>query len=395
MTDTASAQTMRLPSLRIPEETPEYRHGNTSLIELRRVHKVFEGEAGSFSALSGIDLRVEAGEFVGVIGKSGSGKSTLINMLTGIDRPTSGEVLVGDTAVHTLTEGQLASWRGRTIGIVFQFFQLLPTLSVVQNVMLPMDFCHMYKPRERKERAMLLLDQVGMAAQAHKRPSALSGGQQQRTAIARALANDPPILVADEPTGNLDSQTAEVVFDLFGRLVREGKTVLMVTHDNDLAARVTSTVIVADGQIINRYVTTALRTLSLDQLSAASSLLRRETYPPGTVIIRQGDIADTFYILVSGEAEVTLRHPGGQEIIVDRLSPGQYFGEMAALLETKRTATVRAAGSAPVEVRALDGTILRAMIGDSMPARDEFQKIMRERFEQLRELRQRHAESAE
>ena len=224
------------------------------LIELRDVFKVYEGTAGKFTALKGINLTVERGEFVAVIGKSGSGKSTLINMITGIDRPTSGQVLVGETAVHTLSEGKMAEWRGRNVGVIFQFFQLLPTLSVVENVMLPMDFCNMYSPRERREQAMGLLEQMEMADQANKLPSALSGGQQQRVAIARALANDPPILVADEPTGNLDSKTADTVFKMFEGLVAGGKTIVMVTHDRDLAKRVTRTLLIADGEIANQVI---------------------------------------------------------------------------------------------------------------------------------------------
>lgn len=226
-----------------------YRNGNISLIELCGVERVYESAAGTFVALKNINLQVNAGEFVAVVGKSGSGKSTLINMITGIDRPTAGKVLVGDTAVHTLDEGAMAQWRGRNLGIVFQFFQLLPTLSLVENIMLPMDFCHLSTPRGRRERAMHLLEQVEMADHAYKLPSAVSGGQQQRVAIARALANNPPIVVADEPTGNLDSRTAESVFQLFESLVEEGKTVLMVTHDSDLARRVSRTICLVDGEI--------------------------------------------------------------------------------------------------------------------------------------------------
>jgi putative ABC transport system ATP-binding protein len=227
-----------------------YQHGNDQLIELRSVVKIYQSAAGAFTALKGVNLNVDRGEFLAIVGKSGSGKSTLINMITGIDRPTSGEVLVGDAAVHTFSEGQMAEWRGRNLGIIFQFFQLLPSLSLVENVMLPMDFCNVYAPRERHERAIDLLAQVEMAEQAHKLPSAVSGGQQQRVAIARALANDPPILVADEPTGNLDSRTAGAVFELFESLVAQGKTIVMVTHDQDLAQRASRAVIVADGQIV-------------------------------------------------------------------------------------------------------------------------------------------------
>ncbi len=228
-----------------------YKYGNDHLIELRRVVKTYDIAAGVFVALKGIDLKVDTGEFVAVMGKSGSGKSTLINMITGIDRPTSGEIYVGDTAVHQLNEGQIAVWRGRHIGVVFQFFQLLPTLTLVENVMLPMDFCNMYSMREREERAMSLLEQVELTEHAYKLPTAISGGQQQRAAIARAMANDPPILVADEPTGNLDSVTAASILNLFENLVANGKTILMVTHDHDLARRATRTVMLADGEIID------------------------------------------------------------------------------------------------------------------------------------------------
>jgi putative ABC transport system ATP-binding protein len=222
---------------------------NGHLVELRRVEKVYTGAAGEFAALRGVSLQLERGELTAVVGKSGSGKSTLLNILTGIDRPTAGEVWVDGTPLHLLSEGQLAVWRGHEIGIVFQFFQLLPALSVVENVMLPMDFGNTF-PRRQHARAMQLLEQVGMSEHARKLPSALSGGQQQRVAIARALANDPPILVADEPTGNLDSQTAEAVFQLFAALARQGKTIVMVTHDPELARRATRILRIVDGRIL-------------------------------------------------------------------------------------------------------------------------------------------------
>jgi putative ABC transport system ATP-binding protein len=220
-----------------------------ALIDLNGVVKSYKTPAGEFQALKGVDLKIEGGEFVAVVGKSGSGKSTLSNMITGIDRPTQGEVIVAGTEVHKLRESQIAGWRGRNIGVVFQFFQLLPTLTVLENVMLPMDFCNMYSSRQRKERAMDLLAQVDMSDHVHKLPTALSGGQQQRVAIARSLANDPAIVVADEPTGNLDSRTADAVFHLFERLVEGGKTIVMVTHDEDLARSVSRAVTIADGQI--------------------------------------------------------------------------------------------------------------------------------------------------
>ncbi len=225
-------------------------NGKLHLIDLHQVVKTFETPAGRFAALRGVDLHIDEGEFVSIVGKSGSGKSTLINMITGIDRPTSGEVWVGGAAVQDLTEGQAAIWRGRTIGIVFQFFQLLPTLTAVENVTLPMDFHRARSLAERRERAMHLLEMVGMVDQAYELPSALSGGQQQSVAIARALANDPPLVAADEPTGNLDSRAADAVFGLFERLVDGGKTILVVTHDNDLARRARRTIVLADGQVV-------------------------------------------------------------------------------------------------------------------------------------------------
>ena len=223
-----------------------------ALIDLRRINKLYETPAGPFYALKDLDLSVQTGEFVAVVGKSGAGKSTLINMLTGIDRPTSGEVCVDSRAVHKMSEDQIAAWRGQSVGVIFQFFQLLPMLTCAQNVMLPMDFAgHFRTPKERRERALYLLEQVGIPEQADKVPAAVSGGQRQRVAIARALANDPMFLAADEPTGNLDSKTANAVFGVFEKLVDEGKTIVMVTHDNELASRVGRVLRIADGQIVN------------------------------------------------------------------------------------------------------------------------------------------------
>jgi putative ABC transport system ATP-binding protein len=222
---------------------------NGALINLRDVVKTYETGAGGVTVLKDITLQIRSGEFVSVVGPSGSGKSTLLNMITGIDRPTSGEVYVGGEAVHKLSENQLARWRGRHVGVIFQFFQLLPTLTILENVMLPMDFCKVYKRRERKKHALHLLEQVAIADQAHKLPSALSGGEQQRAAIARALANDPPLVVADEPTGNLDTTTANEVFLLFERLVEQGKTLLVVTHDRSLSTRTERMLHLLDGRL--------------------------------------------------------------------------------------------------------------------------------------------------
>lgn len=229
---------------------------NDVLIDLRQLKKSYPTPDGEFWALKGIDLQIRRGELVAIEGKSGAGKSTLINMITGIDSVTSGEVYVGGQAIHQLNEGQIAKWRGRNMGVIFQFFQLMPMLTCLENVMLPMDFCNMYgSQKARRAKALELLEQVEIGEQAFKKPSAISGGQQQRVAIARALANDPPVIAADEPTGNLDSKTADAVFRLFERLVNQGTTILMVTHDRELAHRANRTITLVDGQIYEDKLT--------------------------------------------------------------------------------------------------------------------------------------------
>ena len=223
---------------------------NQPIVELKNIVKAFPAGDGEVTILHGISLDIHAGEFVSIVGPSGNGKSTLLNMVTGIDRPTSGEVIVTGQPVHAMSENQLAKWRGEEVGIIFQFFQMLPSLSLSQNVALPMEFAGKYGRSQRTQRAMHLLELVGLADQAHKLPSMVSGGQQQRAAIARALATDPPLLVADEPTGNLDAKTARQVFDIFIRLVEEqGKTLLMVTHDKQLAGLIPRQIEIVNGRV--------------------------------------------------------------------------------------------------------------------------------------------------
>lgn len=222
-------------------------------IELREVVKRYAVGGSEIEILKSVSLQVGAGEFVAIVGPSGSGKSTLLNMITGIDRPSSGEVKVLGQPVHKLSENGLARWRGQCVGIIFQFFQLLPALTLLKNVILPMDLAGKYSPRERRERSLYLLDIVGLADQAHKLPGMVSGGQQQRAAIVRALANDPPLIVADEPTGNLDQETAHRIFDLFHQFVAGGKTMVVVTHDKELAQAVPRKVEIADGLIIGDH----------------------------------------------------------------------------------------------------------------------------------------------
>lgn len=219
------------------------------MVQVRGVAKAYPVPGGEFPALSGVDVAVDAGEFTAVVGRSGSGKTTLLNLLAGIDRPTAGEIWVAGTAVHEVPETRLAAWRGRAVGLVFQFFQLLPTLTVAENVMLPMDFCGTVPARRRRPLALELLDRVGIAEHADKVPAGLSGGQQQRAAIARALANDPPVILADEPTGNLDSATAGAILTLFRELAHAGKAVVMVTHERDLSGYVDRQVTLVDGRV--------------------------------------------------------------------------------------------------------------------------------------------------
>jgi len=294
-----------------------------TFISVRDLRKAYPSPTGPVNALNRIDIRVERGEFVAVVGKSGSGKSTFINMLTGIDRPTSGEIVIGGTPIHLLDEGQMAAWRGVNLGIVFQFFQLLPTLTLLENIVLPMELNGLYQRRARRERALHLLELVELDAHAHKLPSTVSGGQQQRAAIARALANEPSLVIADEPTGSLDSRTAGQIFDLFRHLAAEGTTILMVTHDDDLARRVDRAILIADGEVVHEHLARALKEISHDQLVDVKRHATTRQYPPGTTIVHQGDTGDEFFIVLEGEVDVLVERPGGGETQVDRLHAGQ------------------------------------------------------------------------
>jgi ABC-type lipoprotein export system ATPase subunit len=357
-------------------------HDSEYLIEARSVVKTFKTAAGPFTALKEVNLRVNRGEFVAIIGKSGSGKSTLLNMLTGIDRPTLGEVYVDDTPIHTLSEGQLAKWRGKHLGIVFQFFQLLPTLTLLENVMLPMDLCGLYSVRERKKRAMGLLELVEMSDQANKLPTSVSGGQQQRVAIARALANNPPIVVADEPTGNLDSKTAKAVFDLFEVLVASGKTIVMVTHDADLAKRVDRAVIVSDGEVIDEYLARTFPTLTGEQLIEATRGLQPQRHEPGAIVLREGLPANKFFIVTRGQAEVVLTGPDGSDIVVARMNPGQYFGEIELRHGGANIATIRAEAVDGVDVVALDRELFDRLVAESPETRAAIDRTVAERIDE-------------
>ena len=282
----------------------------------------------------------------------------------------------------------MARWRGNNLGIVFQFFQLLPVISVIENVMLPMDFCRTYPLGERRPRAMQLLELVELADHAHKLPTALSGGQQQRVAIARALANDPPIVIADEPTGNLDSKTAESVFALFNNLVAQGKTIIIVTHDSGLAKRTHRTALIADGEIVNEYVAKAMPTLSQDQLLEATRKAKPQQYEAGAMILQEGTSGNLFYIISKGTVEVILERENAGDVVAAQMRPGQYFGEMEFIHGQKRSASIRASErGGPVEVLTLDFDTLKNLLEKSEATRDEIRRIADERKKQNIQLR--------
>jgi ABC-type lipoprotein export system ATPase subunit len=345
------------------------------MIDLRDVHKYYKTAVGDFHALDSVDLQINVGEFVSIIGKSGSGKTTLLNMITGIDIPSNGEVWVNDTAVHKLSENKMARWRGKNLGVVFQFFQLLPMISVVENIMLPMDFCRTYPMRERYERAMQLLELVELADHAHKLPTALSGGQQQRVAIARALANDPPIVIADEPTGNLDSKTAESVFTLFNDLVAKGKTIIIVTHDSALAKRAHRTALIADGEIVNEYVAKAMPTLTPTQLIQLTRNAKIQHFDAGAMILSEGTNADTFYVVAKGTVEVVLPRADQSDVVALQLGPGKCFGEIEFFHEKKHLASIRASESATVEVLSIGYNQLKELLDQSEVTREALHQM--------------------
>jgi putative ABC transport system ATP-binding protein len=356
------------------------------IVQICNLYKSYETAAGEFPVLKGITLGIQPGEFVGIIGKSGSGKSTLINMIAGIDHPSGGKVFVQDTSVHGMNESEMSKWRGRNMGIVFQFFQLLPMLTVLENVMLPMDFCNVYAARERKDKALEMLDMVEMADHANKLPSAVSGGQQQRVAIARALANNPPVIVADEPTGNLDSHTAESVFGLFEMLVNQGKTIMMVTHDNSLARRVTRTVLLADGEVVNEWLLKAMPTLTHQQLLRATKNSKHFIFKPGEAIVKENDINDRFYIISEGYVDIVLKRSGGDEVKVNRMGPGEYFGEVELMNGGHAIATVTA-GEVPVEAVSIPRAVFEELLQESRDTKKAMETVVNRRINENQSAR--------
>ncbi|MBN2387128.1 MAG: ATP-binding cassette domain-containing protein [Anaerolineales bacterium] len=361
-----------------------------NIIDLRGVVKTFKNAAGEFVVLKGIDLQIRPGEFVAVVGKSGSGKSTLLNMITGIDHPTSGQVIVGGTDIyHNMSESQRSRWRGCNLGIVFQFFQLMPMLSLLENVMLPMDFANMYDFDERTQRALELLSLVGLEGLAEKLPLAVSTGQQQSAAIARALATDPPLIVADEPTGNLDSHSADAIIALFHQLVDSGKTIMMVTHDPSVTARASRTVIIFDGQLIDETIVRALPLLRHRHMLEFSRLAERRTYPPGQTIISRQQQVDSLYMIARGEVEVVLQGRLRDDTVIARLGAGDFFGEIELLHGGRSIANVRASVDGPVELLVLPRDDFLRVIAESPITAEALGTIVQRRLEEHRAVDRR------
>jgi ABC-type lipoprotein export system ATPase subunit len=361
-------------------------HDHPALI-LRGVNKTYESPAGKFVALKSIDLQIDYGQFISIVGKSGSGKSTLLNMITGIDNPTHGEVVVRDEYIYEFNESERALWRGKNMGVVFQFFQLLPTLSLIENVVLPMDYCDVYPFSEREERAMDLLRMVGLEEQAHKLPAAVSSGQQQSAAIARALATDPDIILADEPTGNLDSKSAENVLRIFERLAERGKTVLIVTHDPAITRRTDQTIILSDGEIIDQTVARALPFLTHPQMLQATHSAQKKIFNAKETILTAGIPVDHFYMIESGEVEVVLRLDDSPDSTLAVFGPGQFFGEIELTRGTNAVAYVRAAGDG-ARVSLLPKKEFFRMVDGSTLTRSTIEEIADTRFNENTDRRE-------
>lgn len=354
-----------------PQEVHRQNDGRV-LIKMRDIVKTFETPVGSFTALKGINTEFQRGEFVAVVGKSGSGKSTLANMLTGIDRPTSGEVEIDGTQIHSLSESKMAKWRGLNLGIVFQFYQLMPMLSLYENVLLPMQIAGRYTFAERQKRAEELLALVGLEKEAHQMPAEVAGGQQQSAAIARALANDPPLIVADEPTGNLDTAAANAVFNIFEDLSGQGKTIVMVTHDNELAQRATRKLLIADGEIINESIAMAFPLLTHQQMLYATHHIQVLAYKPGQPILQDGKDNEKFFIIRNGQVQVSFQDKTLVDKITTNLYSGEYFGEAVFQLNGWRSEiSLHAIAKDEVEVVALPSQFFLELMTDANDMRQE------------------------
>jgi len=369
-------------SVRMTESTPS---AGEAMIQLHGVVKRFSNAAGEFIVLKGVDLTINRGEFVSIVGKSGSGKSTLLNMVTGIDHPSDGQVVVNGKDIYTgVTESQRSKWRGKNLGIVFQFFQLLPMLTLLENVMLPMDYVDMYDFDERPKRAMDLLELVGLEKFAHKLPALVSTGQQQLAAIARAMACDPPLLVADEPTGNLDTRSADTIIQLFEGFVAQGKTVVMVTHDPSLTSRTNRNIIISDGETIDETVSKCLPQLRHRHMLEFTKIAAEHVYQPGESIIVRNQPVERFFMIRKGQVDVVLLDERNQEYVVSNLGRGEFFGEVELMRGGMSIANVRAGGSQPVEVVYIPRADFVRVIEESPITAEAIGKIVQERLEQKR-----------
>ena len=355
-----------------------------AIIEMRGVVKRFSNAAGEFTVLKGVDLMINRGEFVSIVGKSGSGKSTLLNMITGIDHPSDGRVIVTHNDIYTgVTESQRSKWRGKNLGIVFQFFQLLPMLTLLENVMLPMDYVDMYDFDERPQRAMDLLKLVGLEKFANKLPVLVSTGQQQLAAIARAMACDPPLLIADEPTGNLDTRSADTIIQLFEHFVELGKTVVMVTHDPSLTSRTHRNIILSDGELIDETISRSLPQLRHRHMLEFTKIAQRKIFQPHETILSQDERVDSFFMIRKGEVEVVLKKARSKETILSRLGADEFFGDIELLRGGKSIANVRA-GSKPVELLTLPRAEFVRVMEESPITAEAVGKIVQKRLEEHR-----------
>ena len=359
------------------------------MIEMQQVVKTFVNAAGEFTALRGIDLKLCQGEFIAIIGKSGSGKSTLLNMLTGIDYPTTGKVIVEGVDVYAMSESKRSLWRGRNLGIVFQFFQLLPMLNLLENVMLPMDYVGMYEIDERPKRAMELLRMVGLEEHAQKLPRAVSTGQQQSAAIARALSTDAPIIVADEPTGNLDSRSASHIIDLFDQLSERGKTIVMVTHDPSMTKRTSRTVVISDGVLVNETIAQALPLLPQSLMKELSNKVEKLHFQPGETIIRSKELVEKFFMIAKGNVDIILHGRRKEDLVVSQLGMNDFFGEIELLRGGKSIASVRAASDNEVELLAFSREDFNWLMKESPLTEKAMGNIVQKRLEEKKQADRR------
>jgi ABC-type lipoprotein export system ATPase subunit len=383
---------MKTPSPRTPlmaDPVQGAESTSQTMIELHGIVKRFTNAAGVFTVLKSVDLTINRGEFVSIVGKSGSGKSTLLNMVTGIDHPTEGQVIVNGADIYTgVTESQRSKWRGKNLGIVFQFFQLLPMLTLLENVMLPMDYANMYDFDDRPKCALELLTLVGLEKFSHKLPVLVSTGQQQLAAIARAMACDPPLLVADEPTGNLDTRSADTIIQLFEGFVEQGKTVVMVTHDPSLTARTHRNIIISDGEMIDETVSKSLPQLRHRHMLEFTKVAEVRVFQPGETIISRDQPVDNFFMIRTGQVEVVLLDGKNQEYVTSTLSRGEFFGEMELLHGGKSIANVRAANQ-PAEVVIVPREDFMHVINESPITAEAIGKIVQKRLDEHRIADQR------